>query len=124
MWVKALFTVAMLPMFAATALGQEAKAPLELRLTLKRTGLVVDRAGKGAAPSFEAGSEVILMVELRNTGKEALDVIGAPEPELHLTGPRKESVRRGGGHSFFVEQTSHFRVPAGDTLSRLDQSHG
>ena len=61
--------------------------PLELRLIARRTVYPVSKA-PGEGVCF-----VAMDAELKNTGRQKVFFLAAPEPELVLTGPRAESVR-------------------------------
>lgn len=82
---------------AAQAQDNAGASPLEVRLIARRTTYPV--AKEAAKFCFTA-----IDFELKNIGKEKLNLYLAPEPELVLTGPRAESVRKIGGHSFYVTQ--------------------
>src|SRR5262249_41856068 len=65
--------------------------------------------------NIPGNSAVVLVVELKNTGTKKLDLLGPPEPELQLTGPAGGSVRKSGGHMFYVRQEQRFTLNPGET---------
>src|SRR5688572_15063915 len=99
----------LLPFVPTLLPAQENKppAPFEMRLTLKRTEYPLEGIKPGEA------SPVVLVVELKNNSAQKLTVRAAPEPELQVTGPTPDSVKKEGGPHFFVKQLTTFVLAPG-----------
>src|SRR5438046_1403941 len=93
--------------FPCAGWAQEAKekdkGPLEFRFVAKRTTYPWEPPAKDS-PTARAASRVAVIAELKNTSKEPLEIICAPGPDLHLTGPTKTSVVQKNANTFYVAQ--------------------
>jgi HEAT repeat protein len=107
-----LATLCML-LFVPTVRAQESPEPLPLvlRLIARRTTYPIAQ-DKNAAQR-QPRCFVAMGVELTNTGKDPLEIVIAPEPELNLTGPRPESVRKITSGGFYGYQESPVTLAAG-----------